>query len=46
MAKVHHGGKIGGAAQKLASNSTSKRTKSRAGKILAVHKAKYHQSKV
>lgn len=42
MAKVHRGGKVGGAAQRLASKLTSKRTKSRAGKILAVHKAKYH----
>lgn len=42
MAKVHHGGKVGGAAQRLASNSTSKRTKSKAEKIMAVHKAKYY----
>lgn len=42
MAKVHHGGKVGGAAIKLASNSTSKSTKSKAGKILANHKAKCH----
>lgn len=42
MAKVHHGGKVGGAAKKLASNSTSKSAKSKAGKTLANHKAKYH----
>ena len=42
MAKVHHGGKVGGAAKKLANNSTSKSAKSKAGKILAVHKAKCH----
>lgn len=42
MAKVHHGGKVGGAAKKLASNSTSKSEKSKAGKTLADHKAKYH----
>lgn len=42
MAKVHHGGKVGGAAQRLASKSINKRTKSRARKILVVHKAKYH----
>lgn len=42
MTKVHHGGKVGGAARKLASNSTSKSAKSKAGKILANHKAKYH----
>lgn len=42
---VHHGGKVGGAAKKLASKSTSKRTKSNAGRTLANHKAKCHQSK-
>lgn len=41
MAK-HHGGKVGRAAKQLASNSTSKATKSKAGKTLAAHKAKYH----
>ena len=39
---VHHDGKVGSAAKKLASNSTSKRTKSKAGTTLANHKAKYH----
>ena len=39
---VHHGGKVGSAAKKLASKSTSKNTKSNAGKTLANHKAKYH----
>ena len=39
---VHHGGKVGSAAKKLASKSTSKSTKSKAGKTLANHKAKYH----
>lgn len=37
---VHHGGKVGSAARKLASKSTSKSTKSKAGKILANHKVK------
>lgn len=36
---VHHGGKVGSAAKKLASKSTSK---SKAGKILANHKVKHH----
>ena len=39
---VHHGGKVGGAARKLASKSTGKSTKSKAGTTLANHKAKYH----
>ena len=39
---VHHGGKVGSAAKKLASKSTSKSTTSKAGKTLANHKAKYH----
>lgn len=39
---VHHGGKVGDAAKKLASNSTSKSEKSKAGKILANHKAAKH----
>lgn len=39
---VHHGGKIGSADKKSASNSTSKSTKSKAGKTLANHKAKHH----
>ena len=43
MAKtVHHGGKVGSAAKKLASNSTSKSTKSKAGTTLANHKARCH----
>lgn len=36
---VHHGGKVGSAAKKLASKSTGKSTKSKAGKTLAIHKA-------
>lgn len=39
---VHHGGKVGVAAKKLVSKSTSKNAKSNAGKTLANHKAKYH----
>lgn len=39
---VHHGGKVGSAAKKLASNTTSKSTKSKAGKTLANHKATKH----
>ena len=39
---VHHGGKVGNAAKKLASKSTGKNIKSNAGKTLANHKAKYH----
>lgn len=39
---VHHGGKVGGAAKKLASKTTSNSTKSNAGKTLANHKVKYH----
>ena len=39
---VHHGGKISAAARKLAQKSTSKRTKSKAGKTMAKHKARYH----
>ena len=39
---VHHGGKVGSAARKLASKSTGKNIKSNAGKTLANHKAKYH----
>lgn len=42
---VHHGGKVGSAARKLASKSTSKNTKSIAGKTLANHKANYHRPK-
>ena len=36
---IHHGGKVGKAAKNLASNSTSKATKSKAGTVLANHKA-------
>ena len=32
---IHHGGKVGKAAKNLASNSTSKATKRKAGKVLA-----------
>lgn len=39
---IHHGGKVGDAAKRLASTSTSKKSKSDAGKILAIHKAKHH----
>lgn len=39
---VHHGGKVGRAAKKLANRSTGKTTKSKAGKILNNHKAKHH----
>lgn len=39
---VHHGGKVGNAAKKLASKSTGKSTKSKAGKTLATHKARKH----
>lgn len=40
--KVHHGGKVGGAAKALASKGSSKSAKSKAGKTLAKHKANYH----
>ena len=39
---VHHGGKVGAAAKRLASKSTSKSTKSKDGKTLAKHKAAKH----
>lgn len=39
---VHHGGKVGGVAKRWASKSTSKSTKSKDGKTLANHKAKYN----
>lgn len=39
---VHHGGKVGKAAKNLASKSTNKAAKSKAGTVLANHKAKYH----
>lgn len=40
---VHHGGKVGSAARKLASKRTSKSAKSKAGKTLSNHKARYHK---
>lgn len=39
---VHHGGKVGKAAKTLASNSSSKSGKSKAGTTLANHKAAKH----
>ena len=39
---VHHGGKVGKAGRQLASNKTSKATKSKAGTVLAKHKAEKH----
>ena len=39
---THHGGRIGHAASTLASKSSSKSAKSKAGKTMASHKAKYH----
>ncbi len=39
---VHHGGKVGKAGKTLASKSTSKTSKSKAGTTLANHKAKCH----
>lgn len=39
---VHHGGKVGKAGKILASKSSSKNAKSKAGKTLANHKAKCH----
>ena len=39
---VHHGGKAGRAGKNLASKTTTKSTKSKAGATLANHKAKYH----
>lgn len=39
---VHHGGKTGGAARKLASKGTPKSGKSKAGKTLAKHRANKH----
>ena len=40
---THHGGKVGKAAKTLASRSSSKSAKSKAGKMMANHKAKQHQ---
>lgn len=39
---THHGGKVGAAGKTLASSSSSKSGKSKAGKTLANHKSKYH----
>ena len=39
---VHHGGKVGKAGKTLASKSTSKTSKSKAGTTLAKQKAKCH----
>ena len=39
---VHHGGKVGKAAKTLASNSSSKSAKSKAGTTLANHKNTHH----
>lgn len=39
---VHHGGRVGSAARKLASKSTGRNTKSKAGRTMANHKAKHH----
>lgn len=39
---VHHGGKVGAAGKALATKSSSKSTKSKAGKTLANHKHKMH----
>lgn len=39
---VHHGGKVGKAGKTLAFKSSSKSSKSKAGKTLANHKATKH----
>lgn len=39
---VHHGGKTGAAAKKLATKATPKTQKSKAAKTLANHKARKH----
>ena len=39
---VHHGGKVGKAGKTLASKSSSKSAKIKAGKTLVSHKAKAH----
>lgn len=39
---IHHGGKVGKAGKTLAQKSSSSKSKSKAGKTLANHKAKYH----
>ena len=40
---IHHGGKVGAAGKNLASKSTRKSSKSKAGKILANHKHTKHK---
>ena len=40
---VHHGGKVGKAGKTLASKSSTKSSKSKAGTTLANHKAKCHK---
>ncbi|WP_275951678.1 hypothetical protein [Flavonifractor plautii] len=39
---VHHGGKVGKAAKTLVAKSSTNKAKSKAGRTLAVHKAKEH----
>lgn len=39
---VQHGGKVGRAGKTLAGNSSNKSSKSKAGKMLANHKASCH----
>ena len=39
---VHHGGKVGKAGKTLVNNTSSKSSKSKAGTILAKHKAAKH----
>lgn len=39
---IHHGGKVGKAGKTLASKSSNKSSKTKAGKILANHKAIVH----
>ncbi|MDY3930524.1 MAG: hypothetical protein SOZ08_02370 [Erysipelotrichaceae bacterium] len=39
---VHHGGKVGKAGKTLSSKTSSKSAKTKAGKTLAIHKAKKH----
>ena len=41
---VHHGGKVGKAGKTLASNSSGKGAKSKAGKTLAKHKNDCHSN--
>ncbi len=39
---IHHGGKVGRAGQKLASNKSNKTQKAKASQILNAHKKKAH----